>query len=167
MATPPYIVLLGNVGVGKSAIFEKLTGLTGRYGSGHAVTSTTLTSVKSWDRRLIIADTPGAHPMNDKLKHNLHIAQSINNRPVTCVLIVVRADIRMDNVIRNVSDCAERFYTNFPSNLIGVCVTHMDTVTWTEHDFLLHVKEELDIETAVFSSIDTTGDALSQNLQNL
>mgnify|MGYP001794853218 CR=1 FL=1 len=168
MATPPYfIVLLGDVGVGKSAIFEKLTGLTGR--SGHAVNSTTLTSeiVKSWDRRLIVADTPGANPMRDKLEYNLHIAQSMNNRPVACVLIVVRADIRMDNVIRNVSEYAERFYPNFPSNLFDVCVTHMDTVTWTERDFLLYVKEKLGIETVVFSSLNTTGEALSQNLLNL
>lgn len=161
----PYIVLLGDVGAGKSKIVEKLTGAKGR--SSAAETSVTVTSdiFEMYDGSLTVCDTPGSNAMEDQFQHNLHIAHAMNYKPVTCVMIVVKADTRMENVIATVREYAERFLPEeFPIELIGVCVTHMDTVKWTKEKVLPHLKGKLGIETAVFSSLNTKGTTLRDDI---
>ena len=78
----PYVLLVGNCGVGKSTIVEKLTGIEDR--SASAALSFTKNSEFFWvpDKSLIIADTPGSNPLTDKLEHNLQIAHAFNYREV-------------------------------------------------------------------------------------
>ena len=121
----PYVVLLGDVGAGKSTIVEKVTGVSGR--SSNANESVTLTSAvyESLDGELIICDTPGSNAMNDKFQHNLNIAHALNFMAVTCILVVVKADTRIDNVIENIIKYAQIFLPEeLPIELLSVCITH-------------------------------------------
>ena len=165
MGSLPYIVLLGDVGTGKSTMVEKLTGVSGR--SSAADESFTLTSevYEIYDGSLIICDTPGSNAMNDKFQHNLHIAHAMNFYPVTCVLIIVKADTRMDNVVDRVRAYAEGFLPeDLPIELIGVCVTHMDTVQWTGRHLLPNLDNHLGISSAVFSTLQTPRETLRADI---
>ena len=160
---PPYIVLLGDVSTGKSTIVEKLTGEKGR--SSDANESFTKTSSVLWvpDGSLIVSDTPGSNVLKDKLEHNIAIAGALNYRPVSRIFIVVKAEPRIDNVVDNVRQYADRFL-ELPMDVIGVLVTHMDMVDWTEEEFTPRIEDELGIDTIVFSRISTKREALLQSI---
>ncbi|XP_078382049.1 uncharacterized protein LOC144664721 [Oculina patagonica] len=160
---PPYIVLLGDVGTGKSTITEKLTGEKGM--SSDANESFTKTSKVFWvpDGSLIVSDTPGSNALKDKLEHNTWIAGALNYRPVSRIFIVVKAETRIDNVVDNVRKYADRFL-ELPMDVVAVLVTHMDMVDWKEKDFTARIDEELGIDTVVFSSISTTDKTLLQSI---
>ena len=121
----PYVVLVGNVGVGKSTTVEKLTGLTGL--SSRAKGSFTKETSYHWvaDKSLLIADTPGANPRKEKLEHNMQIANALNFQKVSKFLIVVKADTRLDDSLSNVQEYADRFVV-LPMECVGVILTHMD-----------------------------------------
>ena len=160
---PPYIVLLGDVGTGKSTIVEKLTKGEGR--SSNTYESFTKASEVFWvpDASLIVADTPGSNALKDKLEHNMHIAAAINFRPVSRIFIVVKAETRIDTVVDNVRKYADRFL-EFPIDVVGVLVTHMDLVTWGERDFTQRVEDELGIDAIVFSLITTDHQTLKKSI---
>ena len=109
MSKAPYIVLLGDAGAGKSTLFEKLTERAGR----SSATSESFTRepeiLESSDGRLLICDTPGTNSSQEKFKSNLYIAQAMNFLPVSCVMVVVKAEERIDNVINNLSGYLLRF----------------------------------------------------------
>ena len=94
-----YIVLLGDVGTGKSTLVEKISGETGI--SSSQSTSCTKVSLiyESFDKQIVICDTPGSNAMTDKFKHNAWIATAINYSPVSRILICVLAQPRIANVI--------------------------------------------------------------------
>ena len=160
---PPYIVLLGDVGTGKSTIVEKLTKREGR--SSNSNESFTKDSEVFWvrDGSLIVADTPGSNALKDKLEHNVHIAGAINFRPVSRIFIVVKAETRIDTVIDNVRKYADRFL-ELPMDVVGVLVTHMDMVTWGEKEFTRLVDDELGIDMIVFSWITTDHKTLKKSI---
>ena len=162
----PYIVLIGDVGSGKSTIIEKLTGKEGR--SSNSDTSFTKTSQAFWvtDRSMKICDTPGSNGMNDKLTSNVWIAAALRKFPVSRILVVVKADTRIDNVVDGVRKYAEKLI-EFDPELIGVLVTHMDTVNWTGANFKTHLRNELGIDVAVFSSLDHSSEALLRDLHDV
>ena len=160
---PPYVVLLGDVGTGKSTLVEKLTEREGR--SSNANESFTKATDVFWvpDYSLIIADTPGSNALKEKLEHNVHIAAALNFRPVSRILIVVKAETRIDSVIDNVRKYADRFL-ELPMDVVGVLVTHMDAVDWREKDFTPLIDKELGIDTVVFSWITTDHQTLKQSI---
>ena len=160
---PPYVVLLGDVGTGKSTIVEKLTKREGR--SSISNESFTKASEVFWvpDGSLIVADTPGSNALRDKLDHNVHIAAAINYRPVSRMFIVVKAEARIDTVVDNVRKYADRFL-ELPMDVVGVLVTHMDMVNWREIDFTPRIEEELGIDTVVFSWITTDHQTLKKSI---
>ena len=160
---PPYIVLVGDVGTGKSTIVEKLTGVKGR--SSVAKLSVTKSSTVLWvpDGSLIVSDTPGSNPLKDKLDHNIWIAGALNFRPVSRIFIVVKAEPRMANVFENVSKYADRFL-ELPMDVVGVLVTHMDMVDWTAEEFTPLINDELGINTVVFSWVSTKHETLLQSI---
>ena len=90
----PYIVLLGDVGAGKSTIVEKLSGETGRSSDASSSVTKSTETFTVPDGSLIVADCPGSNAIEDKLGHNLWIAAAFNFRPVSKVIIVVKADTR-------------------------------------------------------------------------
>ena len=160
---PPYIVLLGDVGTGKSTILEKLTGEKGR--SSDATESFTRTSEVFWvpDGSLIVADTPGSNALKDKLEHNIQIAGALNFTPVSRIFIVVKAETRIDSVVDNARKYADSFL-ELPMDVVGVLVTHMDLVDWTEKDFTPLIDNELGIDTVVFSWINTDQATLKKSI---
>lgn len=160
---PPYVVLLGDVGTGKSTILEKLTGEKGR--SSDANESFTSTFEVFWvpDGSLIVADTPGSNSLKDKLDHNVEISGALNFRPVSRIFIVVKAETRIDSVVDNARKYADRFL-ELPMDVVGVLVTHMDLVDWTDKDFTPRIKDELGIDSVVFSCITTNSETLKKNI---
>ena len=158
-----YVVLLGDVGTGKSTVVERLTGAKGR--SSDASQSYTKISEVFWvpDGSLIVSDTPGSNTMTDKLLHNTWIAEALNFRPVSRIFIVVKAEARMDSVVDNVRKYADRF-VELPEDVVGVLVTHMDIVRWTKEKFTSHLDKELGIDTVVFSWLNTTGETLLHDI---
>ena len=119
------------------------------------------------DGSLIVADTPGSNAMTDQFAHILHFSHALNFRPVTCIVIVVKADVRIDSVIENITKYAEGIPENFPIEQICVYVTHMDLVSWSENDILEKMIDELGLETAGFSSLESTGETLKKDLLSM
>ena len=152
MSDPHYVVLIGDVGTGKSTIVEKLCGVQNR--SSNSSVSFTKESVlfRTPDHRLIISDTPGTNAMRDKLSQNTQVAVALNYAPVSRILIVVKADTRIDNVVDDVRKYAEQL-GDLDISVIGVLVTHMDTVKWDRGNFIRSLDAELGINAAVFSGI--------------
>ena len=159
----PHIVLLGDVGTGKSTIVEKLTGEKGRSSDANESFTKTSHVFLVPDGSLIVSDTPGNNALRDKLEHNISIAEALNNKPVSKIFIAVKAETRIDNVVDNVSKYAERFL-ELPMDVVGVLVTHMDMVDWTEEDFTARIEDELGIDTVVFSKITTERETLLQSI---
>ena len=161
---PKYVVLIGDVGTGKSTVVEKMTGgVLGR--SSDAKESVTKETTLFWsqDKRLVVADTPGANSMGDKLSHNTQIAWAFNYAPVSKVFTTVKADTRLDNVVDDVRKYAEQL-GDLDLDVIGVIVTHMDTVKWSKVDFLSALHGELGISDTVFTGIETDGRTLTQDV---
>eukprot|EP00929_Paragymnodinium_shiwhaense_P055642 TRINITY_DN27869_c0_g1_i1.p1 TRINITY_DN27869_c0_g1~~TRINITY_DN27869_c0_g1_i1.p1 ORF type:complete len:439 (+),score=92.38 TRINITY_DN27869_c0_g1_i1:65-1381(+) len=159
------IVMLGDVGMGKSTIVEKVAGVQGL--SSESKTSFTKASraFVTGDRRLQLIDTPGANAMQDRLEHNVWIAHALSFSPVSLILLVVKADTRMDNVVDAVRGYAERFSDLM--ELMAVCVTHMDLVSWPAHEVAACIEEELGFDALVFTGLQSSGKVLARELLDL
>jgi len=160
---PAVVVMLGDVGMGKSTVAEKITGISGL--SSNADESFTKASAicESECKGIQIIDTPGGNSMQDKLEHNVWIAYALNYAPVSMILLTVKADTRIDNTIGLVRNYAERFQD--AAELLTVCATHMDTVTWKESRFMECLENELGIDSAIFVGKDTTGSTIARNIK--
>ena len=145
-----YVILIRNVGAGKSTNVVKATGMTGM--SSAASTSVTKTSdvILSVDDSLMICDTPGINSITDQFSSNIDIAPALNFMPVNLILITVKADVRIESVTKGLREYMECFLPeDFPIELIGFCVTHMDTVTWVEDELMHYLKSDLGIEKVI------------------
>ena len=71
----PYVVMIGDIGIGKSTIIEKLTGRRGL--ASRSSESFTKSSLRYHSDQLDICDTPGSNPMQERYEHNIWIAQVI------------------------------------------------------------------------------------------
>ena len=160
----PYVVLVGQVGTGKSTIIEKLTNEKNR--SSHSHKSVTRSSEPFWtyDGSMVICDTPGTNPEADKFSHNVHVAAALNFKPVSRILVVVKADIRMASPLERIREFAEDLL-DLPDEIIGALVTHMDTVTWSPNELKVCLKEELGIECVLFSAIHTSKRSLLDDIK--
>ena len=105
--------------------------------------------------------------MEKRFESNLEIAHAKNFLPVSSIMTVFKADTRIDNVIEKITGYFERFLPeDFPLELLGVCVTHMDQVNWQTSGFVKIAKAELGIDTVVFSSANTSGDYLCRDMKS-
>jgi hypothetical protein len=82
---------------------------------------------------------------------------------VSRVLIVVKADTRLDNVISNINKYAECFLS-LDIDIVGVLVTHMDKVSWSKERLFKAINEQLGITAVVSSSFLTPGDVLQRDI---
>ena len=154
-----YVVLMGEVGVGKSSIVEKLSGVSIPTGENPMSVTRQFRPYDTYDWSMIISDTPGCNSIEDQLEHNLQIAAALNYMPVSRILITVKADIRLANVMSVVKKFDERLM-EYPDEVVGVLVTHMDRVSWEGSELEMRVKDEFGIECILFSEKDTSGKIL-------
>jgi len=152
------VVLLGDVGMGKSTLIEKVTGVRGISSDANQSFTRSAGAFVSRCGRLQIIDTPGSNAMKDKLEHNVWIAYALNFAPVSSILLIVKADVRIDNTVNNVRTYAERFVDLL--DLVCVCVTHMDVVSWSAQELEHDLRDELGIDFVIFSGKSTAGDGL-------
>ena len=162
----PYIVMIGDVGTGKSTIVEKLTDEVNR--SSDSDISFTRTSEQFWtfEGSMVISDTPGSNAIQDKLGHNVSIAHALNFSPVWRILVIAKAETRMDNVVEGIRKYAERLL-EFPMELVGALITHMDIVSWSDEHFTAVIEKELGIDTVVFSGINTPREVLLKDVRKI
>lgn len=158
MNSLPYVVLVGDVGSGKSTLFEKLSGEKGR-SSGANVSYTRSSEIFEVHGRLLICDTPGSNAKEDNVMHNEAIADAINHAAVSKLLVVVKGDKQIENVL----DKINKFQTNFGrwSEMLAFCITHMDQVPWTMEYLENVIEEETDTKPPlVFTGKNKSGDVL-------
>ena len=115
-----YVVLLGDVGSGKSTVVEKLTGEKGRSSESSISYTRTSEAFRVPDGSLIISDTPGSNAMDYQLEHNVWIAAAFNYRLVSRLFIVAKAENRKDTVIDSISKYANRFLEPAEMDVLGV-----------------------------------------------
>ena len=163
LTEPEYIVMIGEVGSGKSTVGEKLSGA--RNKSSDAATSFTKRSEMyfSHDGMLIITDTPGTNAMTDQLAHNIEVAIALNHAALSRILIVVKAHTRIDTVMSNVRCYVEQLI-DLDSDMFGVIVTHMDQVEWMRDQFMDALNTQFGIEAAVFTSIEKDATELEKDI---
>ena len=161
-----YVVLIGDVGVGKSTVVEKLTGK--EVDRGDSKLSVTRTSSAHWsyEGTVIVSDTPGSNSIEDQLQHNEEIAAAFNYRPISRVFVVVKADTRIANVMRVVEMYSERLLS-LPDDNMGVLVTHMDTVSWTPRDLKQRLTDEYGIECVLFCGKETPKEILIDEIKGV
>ena len=163
----PYVILIGNVGAGKSTLVEKVTGMTGM--SSSASTSVTKRSrvIESIDGSLMICDTPGTNSITDQFSSNVEVARALDFMPVDLVLVTVKADVRIESVAKDLREYMECFLPeDFPIELIGFCITHMDTVIWGEDELIHCLKSDLGIEKVIFSFPEKKSSTLIQEIND-
>ena len=164
-----YVILMGDAGAGKSTLVEKVTGKKGR--SSASSTSATrasalFKSVEADEKgSFIICDTPGTNSATERFQHNLHIAHALNFQPVNLILIVVKADTRIETVLDRVGDYMGRFLPeDLPEELLGLCITHMDQVNWTAGEVTKHLNNNFGIKSVITASYETQGHAIARRI---
>lgn len=147
------VVLVGNVGAGKSTLVEKVTLQRGLSSSGAQSYTQESRFFLSPDGRLRIIDTPGVNARTEPLQHNIWVAHALGFKPVSMIGLVIKADRRIDNFIGE----AEEFATHFSEFMDVLCiiVTHMDTVTWSAQDGHQALQDQLGLQ-GVFVGRTTT-----------
>ena len=166
MEGPHYVVLVGDVGTGKSTLVEKISGVSGRSSDGQESFTTESMLFMSGDGRLIVNDTPGSNAMRDKLEHNMQIAAALNWGAVSRIFLVVKADTRIDTTVDQVRKYAEQL-ADLDTDVLAVIVTHMDRVAWTNRDFIPALSGELGLDSVVFSGLERTGEQLVGDMLGL
>ena len=165
MSGKPYVVIIGDTGSGKSTIFEKITGEKDRSSASSLSQTCTAEVFESSDGSFIIADTPGSNSMTGQFDHNLHVVKAMQHAPVSCFLIVVKADQKITTVVEHITKYAQGLIAvDIPPKLIRVCVTHMDKVSWNNEAILQRLDGMLNRDTAMFSSMDKAGETLQKDL---
>ena len=159
---PPYVVLLGKVGCGKSSIVDKIRGESHRAANLGITVTRCSDPVWAPGGQFVISDTPGSNSIEDILGQNVWIATAFSFRPVSKIFITVKADAgRMDSVIEGIREFSDRFI-DLPNVPLGVLVTHMDKIPWPaspaghKADFRRIIREEVEIDDVVFSKHSTT-----------
>lgn len=150
------VVVVGDVGAGKSTIVEKMTGAEGLSSDASASFTTSPGAFLTPCRRLQVVDTPGSNAMRDNLQHNVCIANALTFAPVSLILIVVKAEVRIDATL----DCVRRYAESFVelSHLLCVIVTHMDTIDgWNAEESSAALQDEFDIDSAFCVGLATSG----------
>lgn len=161
----PTVVLVGGVGVGKSSLVEKVTGAQ-RLGSGAAESYVRSSAFRTPCQKMQLIDTPGINAARHDLPPNVCIAEALSFAPISLILLVVKADVRIDSTIDAVTKHAELF-SEFCENLC-VIITHMDTVSgWGPEEAAVIIKDELGIEKVLCVSKDDRGAQITQDICNL
>jgi len=160
-----YVVLYGDAGVGKSTIVEKLTGAKGLSSDSNRSFTRVSKAFDAFDNQLEICDTPGINSLKDRFSQNIHVAHALNDRPVSSILIIVKASQRMEAVVEKVSQLTFRFLPeDLPEDLVSVCVTHMDEVKWDKDLLVQTLEEHTGITRAITSELNTRGRDLQADI---
>eukprot|EP00116_Pleurobrachia_bachei_P004257 sb/3464519/ len=162
----PFIVMIGDVGTGKSTIVEKIAEQSGRSGDASFSLTTQSEIFWSYDGSMMIADTPGCNAIQDPFTHNQWVASAINFAPVSKIFIIVKADTRIDSVVTKVLQYNDKLL-EIPEELVGVLVSHMDTVGYSDKLLKDTIQEYCQIKDIVLTSKDEAPHLLLRNLKKI
>ena len=165
----PYIVLVGECGIGKSTLVEKLTGETGRSSSSSSNVSFTQNDEYFWvpDKSLQIADTPGLDLIKANIDHKVKIGNAFKFRKVSKFFIVVESNVHKREVMKKIEEFFDQLI-GLPSEVIGVIVTKMDIEReWTKQEFSADCDEQLEISDIVYSSENKSGKDLLADIHKV
>lgn len=155
-----YVVLIGDAGTGKSTVFNKLV-----HADGNQFPTTTTESgpILVPESNLFICDTPSCNSIHRKLRSNYEVANALNYRKVSKLIVVVKAEQRMDNVVGPVSRYCESLL-RLEFGVLGVMITHMDEVTWHSNELREQLADEIGIDDTVFVSMNTPREVILSNI---
>ena len=90
----------------------------------------------------------------------------MSGEPVSCLVIVVEAHRRMNNVIEEIVKYAKVFKPKEFQSIITACVTHMDQVgaNWTEHEFRRAFEQQTGLTKLVFSQPNKSSQQLEDDI---
>lgn len=148
-----HVVPIGKVGHGKSTLVEKVTGITGISSSAAESFTRCSQAFPSECEQLVMIDTPGSNARKFRVESNIWIAHALNYAPVSLILIVVKADTRIDNTLEDVQAFTECFADL--EDHVAVCVTHMDKVQWTREDFSPILLSDAGIDHVMYVDLET------------
>ena len=159
----PLIILIGNKGVGKTSLADKIK-LNEEIKKDFNITTerTTDSETLTIPGKLKICHTKGnsLNPLPEWIK------VSISNGTAARIIIVQKAETRIESVV----DLIESFKSlNFQ---YGICITHLDTVKWGNSD-ASYLKETISNETGVpsaslvFSDATKPGKVLLEEIMKL
>ena len=105
-----YVVLLGDSGSGKSTLVEKLTGERGRSSDSSQSFTETSEGFSVPDGSLVVCDTPGVKTTTKNFQQESWFVDAMEYFPVWKILVTVKADPRVENVVHAVNKYAEKFF---------------------------------------------------------
>ena len=144
-----------------------MTGQKGRRSAANESCTKTADAFWCKDESLIVVDTPGSNAIREKLEHNVWIAHALNFMPVSKILITVKAEMRIENVVDNIRKYSDPFMV-IPLDAVAVLVTHMDTVDSSYRKKCTETIEgELGFSKILFSSRTTSGKQLQGNIKRI
>ena len=88
--------------------------------------------------------------LTSKLIKSFLTAGALNFARVSRIFIVVKADTRMDNVVSTVRKYAEQLL-DLDTDALGVLVTHMDMVTWSQNALCSCLNDDIGMTAVVFT----------------
>lgn len=158
------VIVIGECGEGKSSIVERVTGVTGLSSSSRESYTSVAQPFVTEDGFLRLVDTPGLNPLEDKLMHNLRVAQAFSYGSVSLLCLVIKAQPRLDTTLHRVRSMAIDW--DF-EDILTVWITHMDQVTWGQEECTRILLSRYGLDKVMFSSESSSGSDLSQQLLHL
>ncbi|KAL4485034.1 hypothetical protein ABPG72_014554 [Tetrahymena utriculariae] len=121
----PLAVFIGQVGTGKTTLFNKITNKNQKTSdAGSSTTRTSFSSNSSYGNSFRIIDTPGTSAEEDKLQHALCLRSALIEGPLNRIFLLIQHNYRFGNLQKTLSDQMSLLYKW--KDLLTIIVTHWD-----------------------------------------
>jgi GTPase SAR1 family protein len=121
--TIPTITLFGKLGVGKTTLFNKLTGSRCETGSREQSVTQSTTSQITLNKEMFLIDTPGQDTHKDVMKHANEIVAALESIPLNGIIIVEEI-ARIGTLYARIQSSMDILGSN--QHLVSIIVTKTD-----------------------------------------